>query len=247
MRFPTSHTRWQNRSFHRLWHPPLAPLKKESNLMKLHSRFCLAALAVLAALHLAATPAHAQAFSFTGVSTTSDANATIGETFTVGATAISVTDLGVWDKFPDGLADAHPVTIWNAGGTSVASATVPSGTTGALIGEYRYTSLPSPVTLSANTTYIITAYYPTSNDGLPAFTSTSNITSATGVSYGAARGRLDNAFPTADFFNRPEYVNANFVFTGSASATPEPGVTALLTGLSVVGTGIFARRRFRRK
>lgn len=214
--------------------------------MKLSTRTCLATFAALAALPLAATTARAQAFSFTGGLNGTTNNTTLGETFTVGASALSVSSLGIWDVFLDGLGEAHPVTIWDGGGTSVASATVPSGTTGTLIGQYRYTALGSPVTLLANTTYTIGAYYPTGNDAFPAKVPTGNITSASGVSYGAARSAGGNAFSTSDGAGVGNYVNANFLFTPSSSGTPEPGSLGLLVASGLSGAGFLLRKRWRR-
>lgn len=42
-------------------------------------------------------------------------------------------------------------------------------------------------------------------------------------------------------------VSAGTVVSSRLSTVPEPGVNVLLAGFALVGTGIFARRRFRRK
>ena len=118
---------------------------------------------------------------------------------------------------------------------------MPSGVAGTLTGEYRYTSI-TPVTLTANTTYTIGAYYLNNPDAYAGSVLSGNITTASGVAYGAARGIPGNAFPTTDAEGIPNYVNANFKFTVlSGGSAPEPGTLALLA-LGMVG-GIVARRR----
>lgn len=83
-------------------------------------------------------------------------NYSIGMRFVVGSTPIVVTSLGVWDQNGDGLLAAHDVGLWNdAGGAPLATATVPIGTSGTLVGGvFRFApDLATPLTLAANTTY----------------------------------------------------------------------------------------------
>jgi hypothetical protein len=63
----------------------------------------------------------------------------------------------VWDKSLDGLATAHEIGIWTTGGTLLASTTVPAGTSGTLVGEYRFISLTTPLYLAAGASYRIGA------------------------------------------------------------------------------------------
>jgi hypothetical protein len=89
---------------------------------------------------------------------------TIGNSFTVGSLPMVVDKLGAMDtlgSFPwlgsDGfVAGSIQVGLWTANGaTLLASATVSSSDP--IDGFYRYYTLPVPVTLSANTTYLIGA------------------------------------------------------------------------------------------
>lgn len=87
---------------------------------------------------------------------------TIGYRFTVGSQDLIVSSLGIWDRNQDGLevggAGARQVAIWTAGGTLVtgASVTVPSGTlSDQFISGFRFEDLASPITLLANTDYVI--------------------------------------------------------------------------------------------
>lgn len=214
--------------------------------MKLSSLVCMATFAAVALTSLTTVTAQAQvpAFSFTPPpgGTSFSGNTTFGETFTVGTNAISVTSLGVWDDQQNGLAEAHPVTIWNGAGTALGSATVPLGTAGTLLGQYRYTNLLTPFTLTANTTYTIGAYFTTTGDGAPVLISPGNISSASGVTYGAPRNGIGNAFPTGNAFALGNILSANFQFT-AAPATPEPGNVALFGALLMAGAGFVRRRR----
>jgi len=91
---------------------------------------------------------------------------TLGYRFIVGNTSLTVSDLGFFDTGTNGLANAHAVGIWG-GSTLLASGTVPSGTTGTLVGNWRYVAI-TPITLTNNTQYTIGGLYPTGNtDSVP--------------------------------------------------------------------------------
>ncbi|MBK1816781.1 DUF4082 domain-containing protein [Luteolibacter yonseiensis] len=197
-------------------------------------------ITTLASLVIASSASAAvTAFSLpTPVSTYSNAgNAqyVLGYTFTVGSNPLTVTDLGFFDAGGNGLGTAHPVTIWNSGGTVVGTATVSSGTTGTLEGGYRYTTVPEPITLSANTTYTIGATMYTNMDVSPANQSIAAATAAAGITLGSARSNMTGVFPTGDPNGLGHYLTANFKF----NAVPEPGV-ALLAGIAAIP---FLRRR----
>jgi hypothetical protein len=84
---------------------------------------------------------------------------TIGWRFTVGANAITVSQLGIYDSGGNGLAESHQIGIWTGDGSSLlTSTTVPAGTSATLSGAYRYASI-TPVTLNAGQTYVIGAFY----------------------------------------------------------------------------------------
>ena len=85
-------------------------------------------------------------------------SATIGWAFSVGAQALEVDALGMYDNNADGMLDAHPVGLWNSSGTLLAQATVPAGTAATRVGSYRYVAI-APVTLAAGQTYVIGAYF----------------------------------------------------------------------------------------
>ncbi len=81
---------------------------------------------------------------------------TVGSKFTVSAN-VSVGKLGFEDELLNGLASSHQVGLWNSSGTLLASVTVQSGSGSVLIGNWRYETLTTPVTLIAGSTYTIGA------------------------------------------------------------------------------------------
>src|SRR5258707_2309265 len=72
------------------------------------------------------------------------ANITIGWGFTL-TSPLTVTDLGYFDG-DSGLADPHPVGIWDSNGNLVAMATVPSGAAATLMNGFRFVPI-TPVVL----------------------------------------------------------------------------------------------------
>jgi autotransporter-associated beta strand protein len=72
---------------------------------------------------------------------------------------ITVTSLGVWDFYRNGLASPHEVGLWDASGNLLAEAMVPAGTTtSTMINDFNYVTIPS-VSLQAGHEYCVAAYY----------------------------------------------------------------------------------------
>lgn len=71
-------------------------------------------------------------------------------------TAITVSALGAYDEELDGMQFPTPVGLFDSACQLVASATVPAGTSAALIDGFRYVGI-APVTLTAGATYRIAA------------------------------------------------------------------------------------------
>jgi hypothetical protein len=113
-----------------------------------------------------------------------NSNGTIGWSFSVVGTDITVTSLGLYDSGGNGLADAHAVGLWTSGGTLLASATIPSGSGATLLGGYRYVAI-APVPLSAGQSYVIGALYPTQSGDNIIFNSTQTYVAP--VSFGQSR------------------------------------------------------------
>jgi hypothetical protein len=151
---------------------------------------------------------------------------------------ITVTALGAFDYQGDGFVTPHSIGIWTlAGGAPLATATVPSGASGSLEGQFRYVGI-SGLSLSANTEYIIGAsgYYGTVNDIYAGSVPVQAFSTASAVTFLGHRGAGEApglVFPTLHFDAlSPTTFGANFQFV----SVPEPSSWALLgCGLLLLG------------
>jgi len=167
-------------------------------------------------------------------------NSTAGASFTVGSQAISVSALGAFDAFQDGNNRAHDVGLWQAG-VLIASVTVPAGTGGTLFGDYRYITLGSSLTLSANTTYTIGAFFdivPAGNDMAGA-----GGTSVLDPAFSSATPMLFDGYEVNPSLAEPTLPYYDLVWAANLQYTvvPEPSSFALLAG--GLGALLFARSR----
>lgn len=101
-------------------------------------------------------------------------NGNVGGEYTIGPVDRQIDALGVIDLDADGLATSHQVGIWRkltgSTGELLGVVTVPAGTAAQRIDGWRYAKLPHPITLSANTVYVISArmYNASTDDRHPA-------------------------------------------------------------------------------
>jgi hypothetical protein len=205
-------------------------------------------LAFLAAAVLGATAAHAQELALDHTGGAGYIRGTFenfGWTFTTSEDR-AVTALGLFDWQANGLADAHQVGIWDAGGSLVVSAVVqnqPLTPSASAFGDWRFANVSS--TFLAAGSYTIGAYYPTTLD---AFVGSSNATEpvlspASWLTFGQAMWTTGGSefftrpdVPTSETFT-PGFFGPNFL----SSSVPEPGAwLMLLVGFAAVG---FAIRR----
>ncbi|OJW22004.1 MAG: hypothetical protein BGO49_14565 [Planctomycetales bacterium 71-10] len=196
-----------------------------------------------------ASRADSIAADFTGGPTTighgGNSSTTLGWTFTA-ESAVRVAALGYFDEAGDGLAEAHEVGIFDAGGTLLVSATVPSGAGGSLADGFRYVAI-APFVLSAGTYTIGGAIGAAASD--PVAYNVSGLASASPITIPTGAGRYTEAgaytslsFP--DLVYPPQapydgYFGPNFQFT----AVPEPSGLALLALGAAGGLGLRWRRR----
>src|SRR5437868_12689422 len=93
------------------------------------------------------TRADTIALSFTGgLPALATQSQTAGWGFSL-SNPILLTQLGLWDRFDNGLVESHVVTIWTSTGTELAQATIPAGTSATLTDDFRYVSLMNSIVL----------------------------------------------------------------------------------------------------
>jgi hypothetical protein len=202
-------------------------------------------LALFAAIMLAVTfmPAFASAAVYatnvTGTPWYYPDGGTVGTEFKVNSTPVTINQLGVFDFGSNGLAESHAVGIWN-GDALLASVTIPSGTAASLDKGFRWASITTPLTLSANTTYTLGAFYA---GGADWFGSVATINSRFTLMRDLY---LDGAFakPTDGQGTVQGWYGPNMAFNTSKGpvATPIPA-TIWLLGAGLVGM-LGLHRRF---
>ena len=168
---------------------------------------------------------------------------TLGFFFTLGGNT-TATKLGIYDSNGDGLETEAQVGLWKADGTLLGSTIVGSGTSGQLIGAYRYVDI-SHIALTSGESYVVGSYMNSSVSG-----SASSFNTGQGGS-GSFDGLItfaqdrytnfDSAFGFPTFTNNHQFGNwagGNVVF-----GVPEPtSWVMLIAGFGLVGAAQRRRR-----
>src|SRR5438477_4185208 len=115
----------------------------------------------------------------------------VGFQFTVGAVPMTVSSLGRW--VVSGNSGSHTVQLFNADGTAISGGSVTVNTAGQPAGQFAYTPLANPVTLSANTTYVLMSQETVSGDQWYDYVDT--LITVGGPASGAAAVWADNPPP----------------------------------------------------
>jgi len=217
-------------------------LKKEKLMNAMYRVVAIGILVAVSAHHAFATPLIGNPTGSLVNSAGAGATYSQGYRFVVGADDLSVDALGMWDHDADGLLVDHQVAIYTDTGTQLAVATVPAGTSGTLVGQYRYTSI-APIILDSGIAYRIAAFFNTGEDYMnngATFSVDSAASSYASFSswYGGPAGSV--AFPGGPGASTGGYIGPNLNF--SVVSVPEPN-SMILTCLASAGVLRLVRRR----
>ena len=153
----------------------------------------------------------------------------------VSSSDLEVTSVGILDNSSDGLSSPHTIAIWDDTGTAVLQLLVPAGG-GTLDNGFRYLEV-NPLSLNADTKYVIGAYYfPGNMDDVAVAMFSSEYQLDPAITILGGRSRVGSlGVPLTD--TDEVYFGPNFQFT----AVPVPGaVWLMLSALGVLGV---TRRR----
>ena len=202
----------------------------------------LALSALITAAAALSSPAHA----YLAVTLTSPGIEYSGSEYTLGfefsvAEDTTIVALGAYDSGQDGLNGTAEVGLWDTSGNLLASATVPTGTAGTLVNDFRFASI-APYALTAGVQYIIGAFEP---DDLASSLNTgqggSGFVDPNVTIYQDQYSNFNSAFSfpdTSDFNPGGAWLGANFI---TASAVPETSTWAMLA-LGFAGLGFAGYR-----
>jgi len=175
--------------------------------------------------------------SFTGGSALSPSEATLGWKFTL-LQPLTLTHLGLWDSYQDGLLEDHQIGIWTAAGDLVPGAEA-TATLGGGGDDWRWVALPSSVYLAPGE-YVIGAWCAYKNADETVVMADS-ITTAPWVEFQEYRYTQDSfAYPSQT------YPGAGYSAFGpnlKGDPVPEPALAQLPFLLGLGGIVWWRRRR----
>jgi MYXO-CTERM domain-containing protein len=164
---------------------------------------------------------------------------------------LTITHLGWYDAELNGLAQSHPVGIWNDGGTLLISGTVAAGTTDPLDGRFRYTDELAGNQILPAGSYVIGGLSTSKDPGIRLIP-LANLTAAAGITFlGDRTNSTKNlfSFPSESQDLRGGYFGPNFKAdtVSFVSEPPTPGVPeptpAALSLLALAALATPRRRR----
>lgn len=164
----------------------------------------------------------------------------IGYSFTVGASSLRVSALGVYDAGLDGLDTSNTVGLWTEGGTLLRSAVFAAGTGATLSSNFRWTSV-TPFDLISGQTYRIGVFSLFGEYRYSGFVPSGGFTISGDVTLiGAVRSNDFSlpAFPNSSPLPGQVVIGANATY----SAIPEASTYAAIFGLTVLGFAWYQRR-----
>jgi uncharacterized protein (TIGR03382 family) len=167
---------------------------------------------------------------------------TIGASFTVGASDVSVSHLGIYDQGSNGLVGTYDLGLWSANDTTtpLAQVSISGGTSATAINYFQYTSLATPITLVSGETYYIGAFYGSAADGWGDSPSLPAGISSSFVNYvGRVQAGPSLTFPTISGQPGAPYTAINFQY----SVIPEPANAASLAAMALLAFAGLQRRR----
>lgn len=216
--------------------------------MKNRARLCLlvpGAITLLSAVSASAQIVAVQSISYISANEyATTADATYGWKFTVNASPLSVTQLGLMDLGPSGFAEAHRVGLWDNGNNLIAEADFDAGQSGTLNNGFRYLSV-TPVTLQSGQTYSIGVWSAGGADNVVEFAASATYASEItylGSSY-APPGTPGSGFaaPVNTFGGSQGVFGPNLSF--DLTPVPEPKEYAAVVGLALAAFAGWRRRR----
>lgn len=172
----------------------------------------------------------------------------VGLLFAVGNSSLEVTRLGFWDYQGDGFATSHQIGIWDQSGTLLGSATLSSGTSNPMVGDWRYVDLGSSITLSANTNYYAAAST-TANDAdswVGSWNLNPGYSFSSDFNVNIPGGNPQLYISTSGVFGPPDTgggtSNVGYALNFEYNAVPEPTVI-WLTGCGLLFVSLYRNRR----
>lgn len=182
---------------------------------------------------------------FTGGNPVSAGPGTAGFEIMVGATPLTLSTLGVFDEFNDGvLNNPHTVGVWDATTQSLLAKVTVAQATATEINGYFYQNLITPITLQSGHLYRLAVQY----SGIDLDLSRANVLAAN-VHVNSDITLRDAYLSSGSGFDFPDLnvSGANLGFFGPNAGfapVPEPALTAMLTALALLGVGVYKRLRY---